>query len=281
MQPLPPPSITLTIAGSDSSGGAGIQADLKTFAAHRCYGASVVTALTAQNTVGVTGIHAPPPAFVRAQLDAVTDDLEVAAAKTGMLVDAAIINAVVDGLQAAWRRRRFALVVDPVLIAKSGHALLADDAVDTMLARLIPMATLVTPNLPEAARLVGFDVVSHDDAVRAGRALLARGAGAALIKGGHGDGVDVVDVLVLADGVVDVRSQRLTTRHTHGTGCTLSAAICARLAIGAGLIDAVDGAVAYVHQAIARAPGFGAGHGPLHHLHPFDDITPHVGMTTT
>ena len=218
---------------------------------------------------------------MRAQLDAVTDDLEVAAAKTGMLVDAAIINAVVDGLQAAWRRRLFALVVDPVLIAKSGHALLADDAVDTMLARLIPMATLVTPNLPEAARLVGFDVVSHDDAVRAGRALLARGAGAALIKGGHGDGVDVVDVLVLADGVVDVRSQRLTTRHTHGTGCTLSAAICARLAIGAGLIDAVDGAVAYVHQAIARAPGFGAGHGPLHHLHPFDDITPHVGMTTT
>lgn len=281
MQPLTPPPITLTIAGSDSSGGAGIQADLKTFAAHRCYGASVVTALTAQNTVGVTGIHAPPPAFVRAQLDAVTDDLEVAAAKTGMVVDAAIINAVVDGLQAAWRRRRFALVVDPVLIAKSGHALLADDAVDTMLARLIPMATLVTPNLPEAARLVGFDVVSHDDAVRAGRALLSRGAGAALIKGGHGDGVEVVDVLVLADGVIDVRSQRLATRHTHGTGCTLSAAICARLALGAGLIDAVDGAVAYVHEAIARAPGFGAGHGPLHHLHSFDDIPPQVGVTTT
>ena len=275
------PPVTLTIAGSDSGGGAGIQADLKTFAAHRCYGASVITALTAQNTVGVSGIHAPPPAFVRAQIDAVVGDFDVAAVKTGMLVDAAIIDAVVDGLVAAFARRPFAVVVDPVLIAKSGHALLANDAVDTMLTRLIPLATLVTPNLPEAARLVGFDVVSHDDAIRAGRALLARGAGAALIKGGHGDGDVVVDVLVMPDGVVDVRSSRLQTRHTHGTGCTLSAAICARLAGGASLEDAVRGGVAYVHTAIERAPGFGAGHGPLHHLHPFDDITPHVAVPTT
>jgi len=275
------PPVTLTIAGSDSGGGAGIQADLKTFAAHRCYGASVITALTAQNTVGVSGIHAPPPAFVRAQLDAVVADFDVAAAKTGMLVDAAIINAVVDGLVAALARRPFAIVVDPVLIAKSGHALLANDAVDTMLTRLIPLATLVTPNLPEAARLVGFDVVSHDDAVRAGRALLARGARAALIKGGHGDGDVVVDVLVTPYCVIDVRSRRLQTRHTHGTGCTLSAAICARLAGGSPLEDAVRGAVAYVHTAIERAPGFGAGHGPLHHLHPFDDSPPHVSTTTT
>jgi hydroxymethylpyrimidine/phosphomethylpyrimidine kinase len=275
------PPVTLTIAGSDSGGGAGIQADLKTFAAHRCFGASVITALTAQNTVGVSGIHAPPPAFVRAQLDAVVGDFDVAAVKTGMLVDSAIIDAVVDGLVAAFARRPFAVVVDPVLIAKSGHALLANDAVDTMLTRLIPLATLVTPNLPEAARLVGFDVVSHDDAVRAGRALMARGAGAALIKGGHGDGDVVVDVLVTPDGVVDVRSRRLQTRHTHGTGCTLSAAICARLAGGASLEDAVRGAVAYVHTAIERAPGFGAGHGPLHHLHPFDDITPHVRVPIT
>jgi hydroxymethylpyrimidine/phosphomethylpyrimidine kinase len=275
------PPVTLTIAGSDSGGGAGIQADLKTFAAHRCYGASVITALTAQNTVGVSGIHAPPPAFVRAQIDAVVGDFDVAAVKTGMLVDAAIIDAVVDGLVAAFARRPFAVVVDPVLIAKSGHALLANDAVGTMLTRLIPLATLVTPNLPEAARLVGFDVVSHDDAIRAGRALLARGAGAALIKGGHGDGDVVVDVLVMPDGVVDVRSSRLQTRHTHGTGCTLSAAICARLAGGASLEDAVRGGVAYVHTAIERAPGFGAGHGPLHHLHPFDDITPHIAVPTT
>jgi hydroxymethylpyrimidine/phosphomethylpyrimidine kinase len=275
------PPVTLTIAGSDSGGGAGIQADLKTFAAHRCYGASVITALTAQNTVGVSGIHAPPPAFVRAQLDAVVGDFDVAAAKTGMLVDRAIIDAVVDGLVAAFARRSFAVVVDPVLIAKSGHALLANDAVDTMLTRLIPLATLVTPNLPEAARLVGFDVVSHEDAVRAGRALLARGARAALIKGGHGDGEVVVDVLVMPDGVVDVRSRRLQTRHTHGTGCTLSAAICARLAGGSPLEDAVRGAVAYVHTAIERAPGFGAGHGPLHHLHPFDDSPPHVSAATT
>jgi hydroxymethylpyrimidine/phosphomethylpyrimidine kinase len=144
---------------------------------------------------------------------------------------------------------------------------LADDAVDTMRTRLLPLATVVTPNLPEAARLVGFDVVTHDDAVRAGRALLGTGAGAALIKGGHGHGDVVVDTLVLPDGVVDVRSPRLQTRHTHGTGCTLSAAIAARLGRGDALVDAVQGAVAWVHAGIATAPGIGAGHGPLNHLH--------------
>jgi hydroxymethylpyrimidine kinase/phosphomethylpyrimidine kinase len=261
------PPILLSIAGSDPSGGAGIQADLKTFSAHLGYGAAVITALTAQNTVGVSGVHAAPPAFVRQQLDDVVTDLDVAAAKTGMLVDAPTIAAVVDGLRAAFARRRFPLVVDPVLISKSGHALLADDAVDTMRTRLLPLATVVTPNLPEAARLVGFDVVTHDDAVRAGRALLGTGAGAALIKGGHGHGDVVVDTLVLPDGVVDVRSPRLQTRHTHGTGCTLSAAIAARLGRGDALVDAVQGAVAWVHAGIATAPGIGAGHGPLNHLH--------------
>jgi len=259
--------VTLTIAGSDSSGGAGIQADHKTFAAHGCYGASVITALTAQNTVGVRGVHAAPPAFVRAQLDAVTDDLRVAACKTGMLVDKDTIDAVCDGLESALERRSFPVVVDPVLISKSGHALLKDDAVDVLRARLSPLATLVTPNLPEAARLVGFDVVTRDDAVRAGRALIVAGARAALIKGGHGSGGDAIDVLVLGDGVVEVRSTRQMTRHTHGTGCTLSAAITARLARGDGLADAVRGAVAWVQVAIATAPGLGEGHGPLNHLH--------------
>ncbi len=266
--------VTLTIAGSDSSGGAGIQADLKTFAAHRVYGASVITALTAQNTLGVSGVHAAPPAFVRAQLDAVCDDLDVGAAKTGMLVDAATITAVVEGLQAAFSRRRFALVVDPVLISKSGHALLADDAIDTVRDRLLPLATLVTPNLPEAARLVGFEVVDEDTAVAAGRALLLCGARAALIKGGHGHGETVVDLLVTADDVVAIRTPRINTRHTHGTGCTLSAAIAARLsrAPDAALVDVVRAAIDYVHTAIVRAPQLGHGHGPLHHLHPFDTV---------
>jgi hydroxymethylpyrimidine/phosphomethylpyrimidine kinase len=261
------PPILLSIAGSDPSGGAGIQADLKTFTAHLGYGAAVITALTAQNTIGVSGVHAAPPAFVRQQLDDVVGDLDVAAAKTGMLVDAPTIAAVVDGLQAAFIRRRFPVVVDPVLVSKSGHALLADDAVDTMRTRLVPLAAVVTPNLPEARRLVGFDVRTHDDAERAGRSLLAAGAGAALIKGGHGDSDVVVDVLVLPDGVIDITSTRIATRHTHGTGCTLSAAIAARLGRGEALVEAVRGAVGWVHAAIAAAPGFGAGHGPLHHLH--------------
>jgi hydroxymethylpyrimidine/phosphomethylpyrimidine kinase len=266
--------VSLTIAGSDSSGGAGIQADLKTFAAHRVYGASVITALTAQNTLGVSGVHTAPPAFVRAQLEAVCSDLDVDAAKTGMLVDAATIAAVVDGLHDAFSRRRFALVVDPVLISKSGHALLADDAIDTVRDRLLPLATLVTPNLPEAARLVGFDVVDEDTAVAAGRALLSCGARAALIKGGHGRGDTVVDLLVTADDVVAIRTPRIDTRHTHGTGCTLSAAIAARLsrAPTAPLVDVVRAAIDYVHTAIVRAPQLGHGHGPLHHLHPFDGV---------
>jgi len=262
--------VLLSIAGSDSSGGAGIQADLKTFAAHRVYGAAVITALTAQNTLGVSGVHAPPPAFVQQQIDAVCTDLDVAAVKTGMLVDAAIIGAVCDGLIEAFKRRRFPVVVDPVLISKSGHALLADDAISTLRDRLLPLATIVTPNLPEAARLVGFDVVDEDSAVRAGRALIAAGAGAALIKGGHGTGSTVVDLLVTASDVVPITTMRIETPHTHGTGCTLSSAIAVGLARGIGLEDAVRDAIAYVHTAIVRAPGLGHGHGPLHHLHPFD-----------
>ncbi len=264
--------ITLSIAGSDSSGGAGIQADLKTFAAHRCYGATAITALTAQNTLGVHGVWAAPPAFVAAQIGAIVDDLDVDAAKTGMLVDKDTIEAVASSITRAWVRRRFPLVVDPVLVSKSGHALLADDAVFALVERMVPLATVLTPNLPEAARLVGFDVVSHDDAVRAGRALVARGAGVVVVKGGHGDGENVVDVVVMDSAVVNIVSPRLQTRHTHGTGCTLSAAIAARLALGDDVIDAIRAAVAYVHKGITLAPHIGAGHGPLHHLHPFDDV---------
>ena len=262
--------VVLSIAGSDCSGGAGIQADLKTFAAHRVYGAAVITALTAQNTLGVSGVHVPPPAFVQQQIDAVCDDLDVAAVKTGMLVDAPIIEAVVAGLQRALSRRRFPIVVDPVLISKSGHQLLADDAIETLRTRLLPLATIVTPNLPEASRLVGFDVIDDDSAVRAGRFLIAAGAKAALIKGGHGTSTTVTDLLVTADAVVPITTMRIDTPHTHGTGCTLSAAIACGLAKGRSLEDAVRDAVAYVHTAILFAPGLGHGHGPLHHLHPFD-----------
>jgi hydroxymethylpyrimidine/phosphomethylpyrimidine kinase len=260
--------VVLTIAGSDSSGGAGIQADLKTFAALRCFGTSAITALTAQNTTGVRAVAPCPPDVVAAQVDAVVSDLPVAAAKTGMLVDKPTIEAVAAALSST----SFPLIVDPVLLSKSGHALLADDAVEALLSLIVPRAAVVTPNLPEAARLTGIALSTtpaDDDVVRVGRALLARGAQAALIKGGHAEGDVVVDVLVRPEGVQRFTSTRHATRHTHGTGCTLSAAIACLLARGFPLESAVARAVAYVNQAIAQAPGLGAGHGPLHHLHPF------------
>jgi hydroxymethylpyrimidine/phosphomethylpyrimidine kinase len=260
--------VVLTIAGSDSSGGAGIQADLKTFAALRCFGTSAITALTAQNTTGVRAVAPCPPDVVAAQIDAVVADLPVKAAKTGMLVDAPTIEAVAAALAST----TFPLVVDPVMISKSGHALLHDDAIDALLTRIVPRAALVTPNLPEAARLTGIALdgtASDDDVVRAGRALLSRGAQAVLVKGGHAEGDVVVDVLVRPDGVQRFTSTRHATRHTHGTGCTLSAAIACLLARGFPLEAAVARAVAYVNQAIAQAPGLGEGNGPLHHLHPF------------
>ncbi len=256
--------VVLTIAGSDSSGGAGIQADLKTFAAHGCYGASAITAITAQNTLAVRAVHCCPPAIISAQIAAVLDDLPVRAIKTGMLGDRAAVDVVADAL---WGSAR-SLVIDPVLTSSSGRALLEDDAVDLLLDRLLPLASLLTPNLPEAARLAGCDV--DDGGLRAARLLLKRGARAVLVKGGHGTSDVVVDLLVTPDGSRRFESPRLRSRHTHGTGCTLSAAIAARLALGQGLDDAVEGAIAYVHTAIARAPGLGAGDGPLHHLHPFD-----------
>ena len=258
--------VVLTIAGSDSSGGAGIQADLKTFAAHRCYGSSAITAITAQNTVGVRAIHACPPDIVAAQIAAVIEDLPVRAAKTGMLMHSATVVAVVQALAGV----SFPLVVDPVLISTSGHALLQDDAVEVLLHRLLPLAALVTPNLPEAARLSGCSV--DDGGLNAAQVLLDKGAAAVLVKGGHADGDDVVDLLVTRSYSRRFVSKRLKTPHTHGTGCTVSAAITAGLARGQTLDDAVAAALAYVHTAIERAPGLGAGQGPLHHWHCFDDV---------
>jgi hydroxymethylpyrimidine/phosphomethylpyrimidine kinase len=260
--------IALTIAGSDSSGGAGIQADLKTFSALGVYGASVLTALTAQNTRGVQGIHPVPPSFVAAQIDAVLDDLDVRAVKTGMLADAPIIEAVADRLQ--FRGRGIPLVVDPVMVATSGDVLLAPDAIETVRARLIPRATLITPNLPEAAQLLGVGIATSEAEVEDQLAGLARlGAQAVLLKGGHGEGSEAVDFLATGGQVIRIAARRIDTPHTHGTGCTLSAAIAAFLAAGENLEASVRRAKRYVHSAIAagRTLGVGRGHGPVDHLY--------------
>ena len=254
----------LTIAGSDSGGGAGVQADLKTFEAHGVFGMSVVTALTAQNTRGVEAVHEVPAAFVTAQLDAVARDLPVGAVKTGMLATAEVVAAVADGL-ARWRLAP--LVVDPVMVATSGDLLLRPEAVAAIAERLLPLADVATPNAHEAAVLAGVDVTSADDALRAARAILALGPRAVLVKGGHLDAeADAVDVLVSADGEALFRSPRLDTPHTHGTGCTLASAIAANLARGHGLGESVRRARAYVHAAILHAPGLGSGHGPTRHF---------------
>jgi hydroxymethylpyrimidine/phosphomethylpyrimidine kinase len=262
--------IALTIAGSDSSGGAGIQADLKTFAAFGVYGASVITALTAQNTRGVAGVHVVPAEFVTAQLDAVLGDLDVRAVKTGMLARSDVIEAVVAGVR-RWTPPH--LVVDPVMIATSGDELLAPDAVATLRTALLPLARVLTPNLPEAARLLGEAVAVDRQAIeRQGRALLALGCGAVLIKGGHGGGAESVDYLFEGEAVMPLSAPRSPTRNTHGTGCTLASAIAAGLALGLDLATAVRRAKDYVTAAIAAADrlAVGHGHGPLHHFHAFD-----------
>ena len=254
--------VALTIAGSDSSAGAGIQADLKTFAAHAVFGASAITALTAQNTLGVRSVHAVPPAFVVAQIDAVVDDLPVAAVKTGMLCDAEIAGAVAETLA---RRALPNLVVDPVMVSKSGARLLDEEAVGVLRARLLPLALLVTPNLPEAAVLSGRAVDTDAERREVVRCLAGFGARAVLLKGGHVEGPEAID-LFYEDGRFEMlRGPRIATRHTHGTGCTLSAAVAARLARGETLFDAVRGAKEYVRRALEAAPGLGHGHGPLGH----------------
>lgn len=257
--------IALTIAGSDSGGGAGLQADLKTFARFQLFGTSVVTAITAQNTRGVTAWEAVSPALIRAQLDAVADDLPPDGVKTGMLGDAAAVGAVVDGIVARGLTDR--LVVDPVMISTSGDALSTDEAVAAIRNRLVPLARLVTPNLDEARVLLGRAVRTRDDMLEAATALVRTlGARAALVKGGHLTDETIVDVLYDGAQTTVFEQPRLSSSNTHGTGCTLSAAIAARLAHGDTLIDAVRTSVAYVHRAIASAPGLGSGFGPLNHF---------------
>lgn len=252
----------LTIAGSDSGGGAGIQADLKTFAAHGVFGMSAITAITAQNTVTVTAAVALDPGLVTAQIDAVVEDLPVHAVKIGMLANAAIIHAVASALR---RHRLRPVVLDPVMVAKGGARLLDLDAVAALRDELLPLATIVTPNAPEAALLTGQPVTSRLEQHAAARELVRLGAGAALVKGGHLAG-SATDVLATADAVVELSGDRIPGRHTHGTGCTLAAAIAAGLASGADLHVAVEEAKAYVTRAIQQAPGLGHGHGPLQHF---------------
>jgi hydroxymethylpyrimidine/phosphomethylpyrimidine kinase len=261
--------IALTIAGSDPSGGAGIQADLKTFAALGVYGASVVTALTAQNTRGVTGIHQVPSEFVTAQMDAVFSDLDVKAVKIGMVAGLTTIDAIVSGLK-RWSPGH--IVLDPVMVATSGDRLLAPDAVEALRTELIPRASIVTPNLPEAAALLDEPVASSEAAIESqGRRLLAMGCRAVLVKGGHGQGTESTDYLVSGNGIVALAAPRIATNNTHGTGCSLSSAIAAGLARGEDMVSAVRHAKAWVSAAIAAADRLGVGHGsgPIHHFHGF------------
>ena len=268
--PLRPPThppIALTIAGSDSGGGAGIQADLKTFSALGVYGASVVTALTAQNTRTVRAVHEAPPAFVAEQIACVLEDLDVAAIKIGMLASVPIIESVHAALRAY---PQIPVVLDPVMVAKSGDALLDEDASGALLALLCPRALVLTPNVPEAAVLLGVEPAATERELAAqGRALRERFGGAVLMKGGHLPGGECVDTLI-SDGAPRRHAYpRVDTRNTHGTGCTLSSAIAAGLAGGRALPEAVALAERYLHAAIARADALavGHGHGPVHHFH--------------
>jgi hydroxymethylpyrimidine/phosphomethylpyrimidine kinase len=260
-------AIAVTIAGSDSGGGAGIQADLKTFSALGVYGASVLTALTAQNTLGVTAIHDVPADFVTAQIDAVFSDLAVDAVKIGMLSRPAVIDAVAAGLDRHDQRK---VVLDPVMIAASGDPLIADDAIGRLRDLLLPRVLLVTPNLPEAARLLDEPLAESRPAVEAQAArLIEVGARGVLLKGGHAGGAESADFLLTPAGGRWFAAPRIATDHTHGTGCTLSSAIAAELAKGAELERAVGTAKEFVTAAIARADELvvGRGRGPVHHFH--------------
>ena len=266
--------IALTIAGSDSSGGAGIQADLKTFTAFGVYGASVITALTAQNTMGVQGVSAVPPDFVAAQMTSVFSDLDVRAVKTGMLATSEIIAAVAAGLDSA---PNIPLVVDPVMVATSGDPLLQPNAVAAFKSMLFPRAALITPNLPEAARLLDTTLARNESEARDQLLALGRlGAKAVLLKGGHGESSEAIDLLLISGTIRRFAHPRIATKNTHGTGCTLSAAIAALIALGADLETAVARAKTYVHQAIeaARLHTVGRGHGPVDHLYAIRKAAP-------
>jgi hydroxymethylpyrimidine/phosphomethylpyrimidine kinase len=260
----------LIIAGSDSGGGAGIQADIKAVSALQGYAATAVTALTAQSTQGVFGVHEVPPEFVLRQMELVLTDIGADCLKTGMLATVPVIEAVAEGIE------RFAgnvpLVVDPVMVAKGGAALLAVDAANALVDKLFGRAAVITPNIPEAEVLLGRAIPDRDAMVHAARDLLDLGSQAVLLKGGHMDGDEVVDLLADAGGITAFTGSRIASTSTHGTGCTLASAIACGLAQGMALADAVARARAYVRRAIETAPGFGLGHGPLNHLHTVGDF---------
>lgn len=255
----------LSVAGSDCSGGAGLQADIKTVSALRCYAASAVTAVTAQNSRGVRSVLPVPAEMVRAQLEAVADDLEIDAVKIGMLAREDVIAAVADFLET----RRLPVVLDPVLVSSSGFPLLEPTAVDLLCARLLPLATLVTPNLPESELMAGMEAIGRGQMEEAGRKIVAKGCRAALVKGGHLKGTDMTDVLVDSEGGVSVfQADKVETKNTHGTGCALSSAIAAYLARGFALKQAVERAKAYVRAALSAGKDVnaGKGHGPMDHF---------------
>ena len=256
----------LIIAGSDPSGGAGIQADIKTVTALGGYAATAITALTVQNTHGVTAVHPTPPEVTAAQIEAVMSDIGADAIKIGMIGDVATAEVIEAALK---KYAGVPVVLDPVLIATSGHALASDGVASFIRDRLAPLATIITPNTDEASALTGLPIVSRDDMIAVGAMLVKAGAGAALIKGGHMAGETVEDALVTAEGERIYSNPRIETTSTHGTGCTLASAVAAGLAQEMALPAAVKRAIDYVHQAIATAPAYGAGAGPLNHAHPF------------
>ena len=253
----------MTIAGSDSGGGAGIQADLKTFSALGVYGASTLTAITAQNTVAVTAVHELPTDVIAAQIDAVITDIGVDAVKTGMLSSVAIVEVVAQELK---RHGIINLVVDPVMVAKSGDALLRREAVDSLRTRLLPLAAVVTPNIPEAETLTGREIVSDEDMRRAAEEIVAMGARAVVVKGGHRDG-PATDLYYDGSRFQEFSAPRFDTVNTHGTGCTFASAVAAGLAQGKDVIDAVAQAKEYVTGAIRNSYPLGQGHGPVHHFY--------------
>ncbi|RIH84015.1 Hydroxymethylpyrimidine/phosphomethylpyrimidine kinase [Meiothermus luteus] len=254
--------VALTIAGSDSGGGAGVQADLKTFFRFGVYGASALTLVTAQNTLGVERVYLLSPELVYAQIQSVAEDLPVHAAKTGALGSGEIVAAVAEAVARFGLRP---LVVDPVMVAKGGDSLLAEEAVAALKERLFPLADLITPNRLEAEALLGRPIRTLEEAKEAAQALLALGPKAVLLKGGHLEGEEAVDLLATREGVQAYAAPRVATRNTHGTGCTLSAAIAALLALGKPLAEAVAEAKAYLTRALKTAPPLGHGHGPLNH----------------
>ncbi len=256
----------LTIAGSDPSGGAGIQADIKTIQAFGGYAMAAITALTAQNTTGVFGVMPVPPQFVADQVRLCLEDIGADAIKTGMLFSAEIVEAVVDAITTIQSGRTIALILDPVMVAKGGAPLLQADAVEAVKAQLIPRALLITPNIPEAELLSGMRIHTAEDMQHAGEILLNMGAHAALIKGGHMHGDTLTDVLIAQEGALSWQSARIHSTHTHGTGCTMASAIATLVARGFALPDAISHARDYIARAIGAAPRFGHGHGPLNHL---------------